>query len=93
MKHRDPAYLAKVRAIGCVVCEHLLAIGGVPAAAHHLFSPRERSDYLTAALCYEHHQGPRGFHGLGGARPFERVYKLTEPDLLALTLAALNRGL
>ena len=92
MKHKDPSYLQRVRGLGCVVCEHLLGIKGTPAAAHHLFSPRERSDYLTAALCHAHHQGPNGFHGLGGARPFERLYKLTEPDLLSLTLAGLNRG-
>lgn len=92
MGAKNPAYLARVRAIGCVVCEHLLTMPGVPAAAHHLFDPHERDDYLTAALCYDHHQGPRGFHGLGGARGFYRVYKLSEPNLLALTLARLNRG-
>lgn len=90
--HKDPAYLARIRALGCVVCEHLLGVKDQPAAAHHLFDAHERDDYLTAALCYDHHQGPQGFHGLGGARGFQRVYKLSEADLLALTLAKLNKA-
>lgn len=90
MGARDPAYLARVRSVGCVLCRHLYGIPDSPAAAHHLFDPSQRDDYLTAALCQPHHQGPEGFHGLGGERPFRMRYKLGEVELLALTLAALN---
>jgi hypothetical protein len=54
---------------------------------HHLFTTR--NDFLTAPLCWEHHQGSTGFHG-AGQRKFERMYKLTELDLLAITLEMLE---
>lgn len=47
------------------------------------------SDYLTVPLCPEHHQGATGIHGLG-RRAFERTYRLTELDLLAMTLEVLE---
>ena len=93
MGHRNPAYLQRVRSLGCLVCSEVFGLEDLPpAAAHHLFDPKDRDDYLTAPLCHEHHQGQTGFHGLGGAGPFQRLYKLSECELLALTLARLNRG-
>lgn len=93
MGARDPAYLQRVRELGCIICRHRLNVPESdlpPASAHHLFAPHERDDYLTAPLCKEHHQGATGFHGLGGAPGFYRLWKLSEPDLLALTLARIN---
>lgn len=49
------------------------------------------SNYLTVPLCPEHHQGATGVHGLG-TKAFERLYKLTELDLLAMTIEHLERG-
>lgn len=96
MGHRDPAYLQRVRELGCIVCRHKLGIEDLPpAAAHHLFDAHERDDYLTAPLCggpEGHHQGPVGFHGLGGEPGFKALWGLSEVQLLALTLAGLNRG-
>lgn len=94
MRRQDPEYLERVRLAGCVVCSYKLGLVDLPpCSAHHLFAPHERNDYLTAGLCHAHHQGPQGFHGLGGAPGFYRVYKLSEPDLLALTIASLNERL
>lgn len=86
MNSRD--YMAEVRRLGCVLCKHL-GLGETPADAHHAFDTAARSDWLTVALCREHHQGASGFHGLG-QKAFERRYKLTEADLLAMTIKGLH---
>jgi hypothetical protein len=67
-----------------------MGLGTMDAEVHHLFDSASRSDFLTAALCKEHHMGATGFHGLG-QRAFERRYKLSELDLLALTLEKLEK--
>lgn len=38
-------------------------------------------DAEAIPLCWEHHQGATGYHGLG-KRAFEAQYGLTERDLL-----------
>ncbi|MGH9960415.1 MAG: Ref family recombination enhancement nuclease [Pyrinomonadaceae bacterium] len=81
-------YLASVRALPCVLCTHL-GLGCSLSSAHHIREDqgmsKRASDYLTVSLCYGHHQGPNGFHGLG-RRAFERMYNLTELDLLGMTI-------
>lgn len=81
-------HIARVRELGCVLCDHL-NLGQTPAAIHHLFDPSQRSDFLIAPLCQPHHQGPNGFHGLGGEPGFRRRYNLGEVELLAMTLERL----
>lgn len=52
-------HLARVAAIGCVVCQRLY---GEPAAAqvHHIREGRiARSDFLTLPLCEQHHLGTK----------------------------------
>lgn len=80
-------YMARVRSIPCVLCEKL-GLGNTPSAVHHAFDSAARSDFLTIALCYEHHQGASGFHQLG-EREFNRRYKTSEAELLALTIQRL----
>ena len=84
------AYMQRVREIPCVLCEKL-GLGKSPSAAHHAFDSASRSDFLTIALCYEHHQGAGGFHGLG-EREFCRRYKTTEAELLGMTIEALAKA-
>lgn len=82
-------YENRVREIGCVLCRHL-GLGKSPASIHHVEAIRDGlSDYAIIPLCYDHHQGPSGVHGLH-RRGFEARYKLTEIDLLALVNKALN---
>ena len=73
---------------GCILCLKLIG-AHVPANLHH---PREgeglgqrASDFLSIALCKEHHQGNGGWHHLG-KRGFYMRYLLDELDLLALTI-------
>lgn len=89
MSARD--YLERVRSIPCVVCRIMGVTQEGPTFSHHVESVRDGlSDYATVALCYFHHQGPNGIHGLS-RRAFEMRYKLTPIDLIALTVRALDR--
>lgn len=81
------AHMARVRELGCILCQHL-GMGMTPASAHHIGDTAERSDFLTIPLCPEHHQGKTGFHGLG-EREFNRRYKTSEIALLAMTIERL----
>lgn len=85
--------MGRVAAAGCVLCKHL-GYGHSHAEVHHIRegqgAAQRASNFLTVGLCPEHHRGSSGFHGLG-KRAFERAYKLTELDLLAMTLEALEK--
>lgn len=84
-------HLERVRSIRCVVCTTMGVVQSTPTAAHHVESVRDGlSDYATVGLCYEHHQGPNGVHGLS-RRAFEMRYRLSDIDLIALTIRALDR--
>ena len=91
MSAKSARHMAKVAALGCILCRHIGA-GDSPAEVHHLKEEcgvgQRQSDYLTIPLCPEHHRGESGLHGLG-RKAFERTYRLTELDLLAMTLEAL----
>jgi hypothetical protein len=82
------AWLDRVASIGCILCWHIHG-AYKPAQVHHLFDAHQRNDWLVAPLCPECHQGPNGFHGLGGERGFRARYKLGEVELLAMTLERL----
>jgi hypothetical protein len=84
-------YLERVRSLRCVVCTLMGQIQEGRTYAHHVESVRDGlSDYATVAVCYDHHQGPNGIHGMS-RRAFEMRYKLSDIDLLALTIRALDR--
>jgi hypothetical protein len=90
MSARD--HLERVHEIPCVVCVHMGLPASWPVHAHHLESVRDgTSDYATVSLCEQHHTGPNGIHGLS-RRGFEARYKLTEIDLLAMTIRLLEKA-
>jgi hypothetical protein len=80
-------HMGRVAGIGCLLC-------GMPAEVHHLREgqgmAQRASDWLTVPLCAEHHRGKSGLHGLG-VRAFERRYRMSELDLLAMTIARLRQ--
>lgn len=82
-------YLQAVRDLGCVLCQHL-GFPPSPAEAHHVFDTSSRSDWLTIPLCAEHHRGGTGFHGIG-ERAWNRMHKVSEAKLLAMTIRGLNK--
>ncbi len=79
--------MGRVADLGCILC-WFLEWGKTPAQVHHVFDRAAKSDYLTIPLCEPHHTGPNGFHGLG-EREFNRRYKTSEAELLALTIQEL----
>ena len=83
-------HMQRVSELPCLICEQM-GLGASPAHVHHVFDSAARSDFLTVPLCPAHHTGPDGFHGLG-EREFNRRYKTTEADLLAITLEKLARA-
>jgi hypothetical protein len=85
-------HMERVAQVPCVLCTHL-RLGQSAAEVHHIRegqgAAQRASGLLTVALCTEHHRGASGIHGLGRKR-FYTQYKLTELDLLAMTLEALE---
>lgn len=87
----EKRHMGRVAGLGCILCDHL-GLGETPAQVHHIREgqgmSQRASNYLTVPLCPEHHQGNTGLHGLG-TKAFERTYRLSELDLLALTVERL----
>lgn len=92
----EQAWLDSVASVGCILCAHL-GYEGTPAEIHHLREGQgaaQRSPhFLTIPLCREHHRGQMGYHTLRDVG-FERVYGVSELDLLAMTIQKMTeRGL
>ena len=85
-----------VLAAPCVMCATLGETQQGRTYLHHVREGQGKGqkapDVLGLALCYEHHQGASGWHGLG-KRGFYQRYKLDELDLLAFTIQAVLRML
>lgn len=83
-RQRNYKRLNKVADLGCILCLHL-GYGYTPCEIHHLRHgmgmAQRNSDDKAIGLCVEHHRGNTGYHGLG-RRAFERIYNLTEIELL-----------
>ncbi len=85
-------HLERLHEIPCVICTHMGMPESWPVAVHHLESIRDNlSDYAAIPICHDHHQGVVGVHTLS-RRGFERMFKLTDLDLLALTIRALEKA-
>lgn len=82
-------HMDRVRQLPCVVCLYKLGVIEREGEVHHVTVPAD--DFAVAKLCYEHHRGATGVHGLH-RRTFERVWKLDEVGLLALTNRAIAEG-
>jgi hypothetical protein len=83
--------MAKVAALGCILCRVHFNAQDTPAEVHHIregMGAMRRDDWLTIPLCPEHHRGQSGLHGLG-EKGFYTRYKMDEYHLLALTLEAM----
>lgn len=84
--------MGRVAELGCVLCDYL-GRPGTPAEVHHIRegqgASQRASDYLTVPLCPACHRGPAGVHGLG-TKGFYTRYKLSELDLLAMTIEKLG---
>lgn len=83
-----------VARVPCVLCTRM-GLGSSPAVVHHMKAGTgacdRASDFLTIALCPRHHDGhAESFHTMRASAFYTR-YRCTEIDLLADTIAAVNR--
>ena len=87
MNARD--YLAEVKSVPCVLCRLLGQRQETPTEAHHIREgqgmSQRASDWLTVAVCRSCHRENLGIHG---DRTLLRIAKVSELDLLALTIEA-----
>lgn len=78
-------YFGKVASLGCIICSQLgYETTDCGCELHHVRTgniPRKNAPVIP--LCFEHHRGNTGIHGLGTKR-FERTYNLTQQELLLL---------
>ena len=89
--------MGRVARVGCILCVHL-GLGESPSEVHHLDeetgAAQRQDDWLTIPLCPRHHkvEYPESVHALKRAGIYRR-YKLSELDLLAMTLRRVYGGL
>ena len=78
MKVTERHHVDRVAALGCCVCKRFGAASSDRArnmAIHHVAEGSgERSWFSISRLCWEHHQGAAGLHGVG-LRAFVRMYR------------------
>lgn len=87
----DKRHMDRVAQLGCIVCRRQ----GIFSPLVELHHPRRGAGMGQRAahqdvlpLCYEHHRGDTGVHGLG-TKGFEKHYGFNEADLLADVAEAL----
>lgn len=63
----DPAYLARVRSLPCVICQEYGMRQNSPTEAHHVKSGRfgrlRTPDHMAIPLCHSHHNKLRPYAG------------------------------
>lgn len=84
MTKDEKTHKARLADSGCMVCRRLWGINDGPVELHHLRTGGwGKGNYRTLIpLCYPHHRGDAGIHGMG-TKGFERHYGFTQQDLLA----------
>lgn len=87
----DRRHMDRVAQLGCIVCRRM----GIFTPLVELHHPRKGTGMGQRAahkdvlpLCYEHHRGNTGVHGLG-TKGFEKHYGFSEADLLTDVAEAL----
>lgn len=89
----ESAHLGKVAALPCALCVLTSSVQDGATYVHHILEgtgiSQRASHFLTVPLCYYHHQGDGGIHGLG-RRMFNTRYRMEELDLLAWTIFKLT---
>lgn len=92
MTKAEKEHKQKVAGLGCALCFHLYGEHDpAPVELHHLRAGGwGKGGYLTLIpLCYEHHRGNNGIHGLG-TKEFARYWEVSQQELLDWTLENVN---
>ena len=84
MTNPEKAHKSALSELGCMVCRRLFGPHDpAPVELHHRRQGGwGKGNYLTLIpLCFEHHRGNSGVHGMG-TKAFARHYGFTQNDLL-----------
>lgn len=88
---RERDYMSRVASLGCLVCR-LIGHGPTPAQLHHAREEQgggqRAGNFCVIPLCEPHHTGPQGIHG---DKTYMRILKVTEMDLLDMTIGEAMR--
>ena len=86
MNKAQRKHYEKLVGLGCALCRHL-GYGETMPQIHHIRRlGMKRNNSPVIPLCFSHHTGNDGVHGLG-KKSFAERYGVTEEDLLAQTEA------
>lgn len=81
MTKAEKKHMDKVSQLPCCLC------GSMPVEVHHIREgqgmSQRASNFLTIPLCPDCHQGKNGIHG---NRTYMNIAKVSELDLLAMTI-------
>jgi hypothetical protein len=92
MNKAEKQHKAALAEMPCAICVRIHGPHpGGNVELHHLRTGGwGKGDYLTLIpLCYHHHQGAKGIHTMG-TKAWERHFDVSQHDLLAETIEALN---
>lgn len=95
MTKAEAAHKIRLSLLGCALCRKVHGPHEPgPVELHHLRTGGwGKDDYMTLIpLCYEHHRGNAGIHGMG-TKAFERNYGYTQRELLDWALKQVNKNL
>ena len=84
MNKDERAHKQRVAALGCMVCRRVFNVFTPDVELHHRRAGMGwgKGDYRSLIpLCFFHHRGDLGVHGLG-TRGFVKHYNFSEHDLL-----------
>ncbi len=83
-------HMARIKQMKCICCALLERKQESPSDCHHIrANGQARNDWLTIPLCHNDcHQGESGVHG---SKRWLQMLKMSEWDLLALTIEQLMR--
>lgn len=87
MTKAERQYMDKIASMHCICCYAMGNRNDQPVHVHHIREgqgmSQRASNFLTIPLCPECHQGKNGVHG---NRSYMNIAKVTELDLLAMTI-------
>jgi hypothetical protein len=91
-KAKDKHYMGLVGMQLCILCTELGMQQKGRTYLHHIREgqgmSQRASNFLVIPLCYDCHQGPVGIHG---TKALMAVAKVSELDLLALTIERMQK--
>jgi hypothetical protein len=91
MSKEQKEHYDKIARLGCILCLYK-GYKGTPCEIHHIRRlGGKRDNAPVIGLCYEHHRGNTGVHGMG-KKAFAAVHGISEDLLLEITNKLIEKG-